>query len=157
LSWNKNVDYRRQLALSGRRKLVETLYRAAGLGLDGDLDRLNRGPSISATPAASDYMLRHYTPYARPAVPLVAVQAIGDGLTSPSMQRAYAEAAGKGARSLWVPKAGHCGFKPETVLATLHFLERRLDKGKWGERPAGFVDHVPAPMLRPCFRGRTCR
>jgi pimeloyl-ACP methyl ester carboxylesterase len=156
-SWNRGVDYRRQLVLSGRSELVRSLYRKAGIDLAADLARLNAGARIAAAPGAADYMMRHYTPDARPAVPLLAVQAVGDGLTSPSMQQAYADAAGPRARALWVPQAGHCGFKTETVIAALHYLEARLASGRWGDRPAGFVEHKPAPMLRPCFRGTPCR
>lgn len=156
-SWNVGVDYRRQLALSGRREMVAALYRAAGLDLDADLARLEAAPRIAATPKAVRYMMAHYTPNARPTVPLLAVQAIGDGLTSPSLQRGYVEAARGDVRSLWVRGAGHCRFTPQTVLASLRYLDTRLTRGRWPARPAGFVDHTPPPMLRPCVRGGRCR
>ncbi len=156
-SWNVGVDYHRQLALSGRREMVAALYRAAGLDLDADLARLQAAPRIAAAPKAVRYMTAHYTPNARPAVPLVAVQAIGDGLTSPSLQRGYVEAARGDVRSLWVRGAGHCTFTPQTVLASLRYLDARLTQGRWPAQPAGFVDHTPPPMLRPCVRGGRCR
>ncbi|MDB5719514.1 MAG: alpha/beta hydrolase [Alphaproteobacteria bacterium] len=156
-SWNRGIDYRAQLALSGRGTMIEALYREAGLDLAADLATLNRGATIRADPKAVDYMTRHYGPNARPTVPLVAIQAVGDGLTSPSMQRAYTEAAGNGAKSLWVAQAGHCPFKPATALAGLHYLEARLARGAWAAKAAGFVDNMPPRMLRPCFRGRRCR
>lgn len=157
-SWNTGIDYRRQLARSGRRAMVEALYRKAGADLEGDLARLNAGARINAEPKAVDYMLRHYTPTARPQVPLVAVQAIGDGLTSPSLQRAYAEAArGRDVRSLYVHAAGHCSFKPEVTLAAIRHLDQRLRTGRWGATPAAFVAHTPPPMLRPCVRGGVCQ
>lgn len=156
-SWTTGIDYRRQLELSGRRAMVAALYREAGLDLDADLKRLQTTLRISAKPRAVRYMMQHYTPNARPTVPLVAVQAVGDGLTSPSLQRGYAEAAGANVRSLWVGQAGHCTFTPETVLASIRYLEARLDSGRWPARPAGFVDHTPPPMLRPCVRGGRCK
>jgi pimeloyl-ACP methyl ester carboxylesterase len=156
-SWTTGIDYRRQLALSGRRAMVAALYRDAGLDLDADLKRLEATPRVAAKPGAVRYMMQHYTPDARPTVPLVAVQAVGDGLTSPSLQRGYAEAAGANVQSLWVREAGHCAFKPETVLASIRYLEARLDGGRWPARPAGFVDHTPPPMLRPCVRGGRCK
>jgi pimeloyl-ACP methyl ester carboxylesterase len=157
-SWSTGIDYRRQLTLSGRRPMVERLYRQAGLNLDADLARLNAAPRIAAKPAAVQYMMLHYTPNARPRVPLLAVQAIGDGLTSPSLQRGYAEAArGRDVQSLWLRQAGHCGFTPEQVLASIRHVEARLDKGRWPARPAGFVAYTPPPMLRPCVRGGACR
>lgn len=156
-SWTTGVDYRAQLERSGRRAIVEALYREAGIDLAADLAKLNAAPRIAAKPAAVGYMMRHYTPDARPAVPLVAVQAVGDGATSPSLQRGYAEAARGDVRSLWVHQAGHCTFRPETILASIRFLDARLAKGKWPAMPADFISHTPPPMLRPCIRGGRCR
>ena len=157
-SWNTGVDYRRQLMRSGRRALVEALYRQAGLDLDADLARLNAGARVTAQPGAVDSRMRHSTPDARPGVPLLAVQMIGDGLTSPSLQRGYAEAArGRDVRSLYVRGAGHCSFAPETVLASIRYIDARLAQGRWGKAPAALVTYTPPPMLRPCVRGKRCR
>lgn len=158
-SWNTGVDYRRQLDRSGRGAMVRALYARAGLNLDKDLAALNAGQRIVAAPGAVAYMTAHYTPNARPLMPLLAVQNIGDGLTSPSLQRAYLEAAaasGK-AEGLWVAGAGHCTFDTPTVLASIRHLAARLDGGRWPARPAGFVAYTPPPMLRPCVRGGVCR
>lgn len=160
-SSNTGIDYRAQLQLSERRAFVATLYAAAGLDLDLDLDALNAGQRVTADPAATRYMLDNYTPNAKPVVPTLAVQNIGDGLTSPSLQRAYLDAAAhrapRMASGLWVAAAGHCTFTTPTVLASLHQLEARLDTGKWPAPPAGFVAYVPPPMLRPCIRDGACR
>lgn len=157
-SWNTGIDYRRQLEKSGRSGLVGVLYRKAGLSLADDLARLNAGPRIGRSEPAAGYMQSHYTPVAKPAVPLLAVQAVGDGATSPSMQRAYGEAVdSRRFASLWLNQAGHCGFSAPQVLDSLHYLEQRLDSGRWAPRPAGFIAHRPPSMLRPCWRGRTCR
>lgn len=160
-SWNDGVDYRAQLARSGRGDMVRALYKAAGLDLDADIARLNAGPRVKADAKAVSYMTAHYTPNARPLVPILAVQNIGDGLTSPSLQRAYLEAAARNAPGraygLWVAGAGHCTFGTETVLASIKALEARLDSGRWPARPAGFVDYTPPPMLRPCVRGESCK
>ena len=156
-SWNTNVEYRAQLARSGRRAIVAALYRKAGLDLDADLARLDRGERVAAEPSAVEYMMQHYTPNARPTVPLLAVQMIGDGLTSPSMQRGYVEAArGRDVRSAYVRGAGHCTFTPEVTLAAIRYLEARLSQHRWGKAPAIFVRYTPPPMLRPCVRGKTC-
>ena len=156
-SWNTGIDYRAQLAKSGRRAMVAALYRDAGLKLDADLATLNAGKRIAADPKAVAYMRAHYTPNARPLVPLVAVQTIGDGLTAPAMQRGYAEAARGDVRSLYVNAAGHCTFDTAAVLATIRYLDTRIATGKWPQTPAAFVPHQPAPMLRPCWRGGKCR
>ncbi|MCP3729602.1 alpha/beta hydrolase [Sphingomonas sp. MG17] len=155
-SWNNGIDYRVQLAKSGRRGFVETLYREAGLKLDGDLARLNAGQRITADPRAVAYMMANYTPNARPLVPLLAVQTIGDGMTPPALQRGYAEAARGDVRSLYVRGAGHCAFDTGQVMASIRYLDQRLSRGKWNPAPAQFVPHVPAPMLRPCVRGGKC-
>lgn len=157
-SWNSDIDYRRQLDLSGRRRMVAALYRVAGLDLNADLARLNAGQRIAADPEAVAYMRANYTPTARPLVPLVAVQTIGDGATSPSMQRAYADAApGRMVRSVYVNGAGHCTIPPSAILASIQMLESRIETGRWPATPPQFVAHMPSPMLRPCFRGKTCR
>lgn len=156
-SWTAGVDYAAQLELSGRRAFVEALYQKAGINLEADLGALNNTPRTFAKPKAVDYMLAHYTPNARPRVPLLSVQAVGDGLTSPSLQRAYLEAASpKMAAGLWLDQAGHCNISAASALTALHHLEARLESGAWPARPAGTVDHTPAPMLRPCFRGKRC-
>lgn len=156
-SWNAGIDYRVQLDRSGRRPMVEALYRAAGLDLAKDLAALNAGERIKADPKAVAYMRANYTPNARPLVPLVAVQTIGDGLTAPALQRGYAEAARGDVRSLYTHAAGHCTFDTATVLSTIRYLDARIDAGKWPTMPSEFVMHQPAPMLRPCWRGRACR
>jgi pimeloyl-ACP methyl ester carboxylesterase len=157
-SWNTGIDYTAQLARSGRRSFVAALYRRAGLNLRADLARLQRAPRLAATPGAVDYMMRHYTPNARPLVPLVSLQTIGDGMTSPSLQRAYADAAPpRMVSSLWLDAAGHCGMSKEAALGAIRHLERRLDTGAWPARPAGTIAHIAAPMLRPCVRGKRCK
>ncbi|QOV95632.1 alpha/beta hydrolase [Novosphingobium sp. ES2-1] len=162
-SWNTGVNYARQLDRSGRRPFVEAMYRKAGLSLSRDLATLARAPRVSAKPSAVRYMLDNYTPSARPRVPLVSLQAVGDGLTSPSLQRAYADAAPPAMmQPLWHRGAGHCRLPPEQVLAAIAHLEQRVASGKWPARPTQFVDHTPPPMLRPCLRqegpsGPRCR
>jgi pimeloyl-ACP methyl ester carboxylesterase len=156
-SWNTGIDYRAQLAKSGRGAFVAALYAQAGLKLDDDLARLNAGERVKANPRAVAYMMANYTPNARPLVPLLAVQTIGDGLTPPALQRGYAEAAkGRDVRSLYVSDAGHCTFDTRQVMASIRHLDARLSQGRWRAPPAVFVPHTPAPMLRPCVRGRKC-
>lgn len=157
-SWNTGIDYRRQLARSGRRGEVAALYSKAGLDLGADLAALNNAPRVAPRPSAVGYMRANYTPSARPRVPLLAVQAVGDGATSPSLQLGYKEAAPRRMfASLWAGQAGHCNFTAAQVVASIRFTEARLDTGRWPSRPEGFVAHRPAPMLRPCWRGRGCR
>jgi pimeloyl-ACP methyl ester carboxylesterase len=159
-SWNTQVDYREQLAKSGRGVMVEKLYRAANLDLAGDLDRLNAGPRVNATSHAVKYMLANYTPNGRPKVPVLAVQNIGDGLTSPSLQQDYLDATARRAPNmvsgLWTAAAGHCTFPTSTIISSIAHLEGRLSGGQWPARHDGFVPWSPPPMLRPCLRGGRC-
>lgn len=162
-SWNTGVDYAKVLDQTGRRPLVEAMYRKAGLSLSRDLAVLARAPRIAPKPAAVRYMMENYTPTAQPKVPIVSLQAVGDGVTSPSLQRAYIEAAPPTmASGLWSNSAGHCRFPAEQITAALGHLEARLDGGTWQPRPAAFIDHTPAPMPRSCIRrtgktGPACR
>ena len=157
-SWNENIDYAALLETSGRRDMVEQLYRTAGISLDADLATLAAAPRIAADPQAVQYMRINYTPFAQPRVPLLGVQAFGDGITSPSLQRGYAEYAPAALMdSQYVEQAGHCGFNEAQTLAAIRHLESRLDNGQWPDRAPPFADHEPAPMLRPCFQGKVCQ
>jgi pimeloyl-ACP methyl ester carboxylesterase len=156
-SWNTGIDYTALLNASGRRGLIEELYAKAGISLEADLATLAAAPRVSADKGAVEYMRSHYTPTANPKVPLLAVQAFGDGTTSPSLQRVYADnAPPKMMDSQYVQRAGHCSFSVEETLASVKRLEARLDSGKWPARAAPFVPHQPAPLLRACFQGKGC-
>jgi len=160
-SWNEAIDYREQLSRSGRKELVAALYAKAGLDLDADLQRLNAAPRIAAQPQAVQYMQQHYTPSGRLQSPLLAVQAIGDGLTSPSLQRAYVELARKVSgdsmiAAAWSHRAGHCSFAPDEIFASIKAIDQRVATGKWHIDPAfmnqgesKFIAYWPPPMLRP--------
>jgi pimeloyl-ACP methyl ester carboxylesterase len=160
-SWNTGVDYRRQLALSGRAAMVRRLYDAAGLDLDADLITLGKTQRVATNPGALAWMTANYTPNARPLVPLLAIQNIGDGVTSPSLQRAYAEASARNRpaniRALYVAGSGHCSFDTATVIDAIGMIEARIATQRWPRSPARFVNYTPPPMLRPCVRGGACR
>lgn len=169
-SWNTGVDYEDQLRQSGRRPLVEAMYAEASLSLEADLDRLNRTPRIEADPDAVEYMMRNFTPSGLIEVPVLTLHPIGDGVTSPSLAAGFAEtvrAAGRGdlVRSAWTERAGHCTSTPAEMRAALDALEDRLDTGRWSVSPdelnarareidpsvpPAFVEHTPAPLMRPC-------
>lgn len=160
-SWNDGTDYRKQLASSGRLPMVEALYTSAGLSLDDDLSKLDHAPRIKADPAAVDYMKRFYTPTGKPGIPMLAVQKIGDGMTSPSLQDNYAQAAdrqvpAKQFSSRWIAQPGHCDFSAADMLASVDLIRERLGTGAWPPIAAPFVQHTPAPMLRACIVGGTC-
>ena len=161
-SWNDGVDYAAQIEKSGRREFVEALYAEAELDLAADLKKLNEGARITAQAEHVAYMLENYTPSANPRVPLLAVQRIGDGMTSPALQDAYVQAAGENAgetmaKSLWIDAAGHCNFTQDEILSSIEIIASRLRDGAWPQdKKAMFLDYEAMPMLRPCFRGGAC-
>jgi pimeloyl-ACP methyl ester carboxylesterase len=169
-SWNTQVDYVQQLNLSGRRAMVEALYAKANLDLMADLRRLNAAPRISSQPHAVEYMLKNYTPTGRLKAPVLALQTIGDGMTSPSLQSAYidlaiARSGATMAASIWSERAGHCNFPQAELLTSILALDDRVSTGRWNvdtdalnarardlgfAEPAKFTNHSPPAMLRPC-------
>ncbi|MGH7105285.1 MAG: CocE/NonD family hydrolase [Acetobacteraceae bacterium] len=174
-SWNVGVDYRQQLALTGRREWVERWYRDAGLDLDRDLATLDASARISAAPDAVTYMRAHYAPSGVLEVPMLSMHTLGDGMTVPTQEQAYetaVRAAGNGANlaTAWVHRAGHCNFTPAEEIAALQTLIDRLDDGRWhasarelnaraqraGLGQSAFVDHHSAPFLRPCRQAQRC-
>lgn len=153
-SWNSNLDYRRLLARSGRRRWVEAYYRQSGLSLGRDLKTLNAAPRISADPQAVAYMRAHYVSSGALNVPLFSYHTIGDGLTSPVLEGVYAarvKGAGRGAnfRAGWVAAAGHCTFSPAEHIAALRAVESRLQSGLWEVTPDQLNSTTVAPELGP--------
>lgn len=167
-SWNADVDYAVQLAKSGRAAFVRDMYRRAGLDLDADLATLAKAPRIAAEARAVDYLRANYVPTGRLAVPVLALQTIGDGATVPATHgslREFVRAAGRD-RDLaeaWVRRAGHCTLTPPETIGALLALESRLDRGAWRTSPAdlaafakrvpgdaAFVVAKPGPLLRHC-------
>lgn len=155
-SWNTGVDYFRQLRKSGREEFVRQFYRKAGLDLDADLAALD-AQRVSASASAVDYMAAHYVPTASPAVPLLVVQALGDTVTSPSLQQGYAAAApARMVQSLYLAQGGHCQFSPNQLVDAIARMQHRLDTGRWRAPGPTYNSAQPAPLLRPCFQGDRC-
>ena len=153
-SWNSGVDYRALLDHSGRRRWVAAYYRQSGLSLGHDLETLDAAPRISANPRAVAYMRAHYAPSGELNVPLFSYHTIGDGLTSPVLEGAYAglvNRAGRAAelRTGWVAAAGHCTFSPAEHIIALKTLESRLQSGHWDVTPGQLNSILLAPDLGP--------
>jgi pimeloyl-ACP methyl ester carboxylesterase len=157
-SWNTGIDYVAQLAASGREEFIRYLYRQAGLDLSVDLASLSGTQRVGAKAPAVAYMAAHYVPTGRTKVPMLAVQALGDTVTSPSLQEGYAGIAkSRSMQSLYVAQSGHCTFTSEQVLAALDRLSQRLIRGKWPAPSPEYASEHPAPLLRPCFQSNRCR
>jgi pimeloyl-ACP methyl ester carboxylesterase len=177
-SWNVGVDYRRQLERSGEKPLVAALYRAAGLDLRADLDRLASAPRIQADPDAVAYAKANIAPSGEIAVPVLTMNTTGDPSAVPAHSRTYEQVVRRAGnadllRTTYVQAPGHCTFTAAEYLSALRTMEHRLDTGRWGntaspqamnrvaERsgvagPARFVDRDPGRLLRPCNAGEEC-
>ena len=170
-SWNTGIDYRQQLARSGRRLLVEAFYRRAGVDLDKDLDALAKAPRISPDATAVSYMRRNYVPSGDLKKPVLSIHTVGDAMTMVNYEQAYeamVTAAGKAGqlRLGFTKQAGHCTFNDAETVAAILTLESRIATGRWptgsivaplnqaaagaGLGAARFIDFTPAPFLRPC-------
>jgi len=77
--WNVGVDYRRQLARSSQTELVREAYRAAGLSLRDDLDRLRAAPRIAPDREAVAFMYRYGVVRGSTPVPVLTLHSTGDG------------------------------------------------------------------------------
>jgi len=136
VSWNTNVDYRKQLEHSPFRDEVKALYQAAGLSLDADLDTLRDTPRISADPEAVEYLEHNIIFNGRIHIPVLTMHTIGDGLVIVQNESAYkkvVDEAGNGEflRRTFVSRAGHCAFTPAETIAAVGTLLNRLNTGKW--------------------------
>jgi pimeloyl-ACP methyl ester carboxylesterase len=140
-SWNTDVNYRHQLAISIDRDEVEALYAAAGLSLDHDLDVLAHTPRIDASQPAMRY-LTHNIVFDGDVgdTPVLTIHTIGDGLVLNQDEQAYASIVNDRhqlLRQAFVDRAGHCTFTPAETIAALNALVQRVKTGRWsGVDPA---------------------
>jgi hypothetical protein len=134
----------------------------AGLGVDADalLAEMNASANYQADPSARDYLKKYaeYTGQVRR--PVLTIEDLGDGLTTPDGLSVLAEtyrAAGTDAllRETFVHGVGHCNFTPEQIAFAADALVSWIDGG---QRPAdgdfpeslGFVHgYQPAPWPQP--------
>jgi pimeloyl-ACP methyl ester carboxylesterase len=173
VSWNTNVDFKKQLEKSVDYAEVQALYKSAGLDLDTDLATLNATTRIKAKPSALDYLKQNIIYNGNIQVPVLTLHTKGDGLVVNENESAYKDAvdgAGNGQllRQLFVHRAGHCEFTPGETIVAFEALINRLDNGAWkglgagelnGEAnalgstynplPPSYFKFAPAPFLRP--------
>jgi pimeloyl-ACP methyl ester carboxylesterase len=137
-TWNKGVDYRRQLAESGQLAQVGQLYRRAGIDLHADLRLLTRTATVTADPAAHRWMSRTSTLSGRLDMPVLTLHTTDDGLVPVQHEQEYAEdvrrsGAGPLLRQAYVAHAGHCTFTTAELVAAVLTIETRVRTGHWGE------------------------
>ena len=135
-SWNTGIDYAAQLAASGKRPMVEALYRRAGLSLSADLATLARTPRIAADPAAIAYMRTNFVPSGMLRRPVLTLHTTGDGATMVTYEQAYAAAVARAGaspmlRQAYVMAPGHCTFNAAETVAGIEALDRRIATGRW--------------------------
>lgn len=154
-SWNLGIDYQQLLASSGRADLVNYLYAQAGVKVEDDLALLAKAPRVSASPQAVQYMQDNFTPSGDLKVPLFSMHTIGDGMTSPAMQFAYARQvqAKTGSDNVllaWIKRAGHCSQNEAEMVAAIHALETKLETGDW-HRSVAELNKTPVNGVPPAF------
>ncbi len=152
VGWNKGIDYRRLLELSGRKEMVAALYRKANLNLDLDLATLERAERITADPAALGRAepLMSYT--GRISRPIIIVD--NDDPVDPApLKLAYIETLKK-ARTLdlmrlcWVHGAGHGGQTGIDRAAGFVVLMNRIDTGKWSDTSPAAMNALAEKLAR---------
>jgi hypothetical protein len=134
--WNVGVDYGRQLARSSQSALVKRAYRAAGLDLQGDLERLAAAPRIAPDRDAVAFMYRYGVPTGRTPVPVLSLHSTGDGGAVPDQERWYARQVQRSGdprqlRQLYVDRGMHCSFSAAEEITALRTLFERIDSGRW--------------------------
>jgi len=135
-SWNTDVDYNQQLALSIDHAEVQALYEQAGLDLATDLEALNNAPRIAADPGALDYLSQNIIFNGQIQVPVLTLHTTDDEVVTVENEQAYADVvarAGNSAllRQIFVHRAGHGNFTEAETIAALQALNARLDTGTW--------------------------
>ena len=136
-SWNVGVDYRKLLT-GHRKKVVQSLYRQAGLSLDDDLKTINATPRIAPDAAATWFLREPSVNYSGALkVPVLTMMTIGDNLLPVTGIWALKEAARRAGsadmlRMTFTETVGHCQFSTAEVLAAVETMTRRLDTERWG-------------------------
>jgi pimeloyl-ACP methyl ester carboxylesterase len=151
VSWNTEVDYRRQLEHSIGRDQVRALYEAAGLDLDADLKVLNETVRISADPEAVHYLERNIIFDGEIHIPVLTLHTKGDGLVVVQNESAYKKVVdergnGEFLRRTFVDRAGHCAFTPAETIAAVQTLVNRLESGRWHDVDASDLNNAAAAL-----------
>jgi hypothetical protein len=138
-SWNVGVDYRRLLMRSVDLPEVAALYRAAGLDLSADLDRLTQTADVVADAYAIDAIRDTSVPTGSVSIPVLSLHTVADNLVPVQHEIGYAELvrrAGSGAylRQGFVDHVGHCNFTSAEMVAAVEALDFRVETGHWGGR-----------------------
>jgi pimeloyl-ACP methyl ester carboxylesterase len=134
-SFNVGVDYAQQLARSGQRDLVDRAYRAAGLNVRDDLQRLADAPRIAPDPRAVAWMYRFGVAAGTTPTPVVTLHGIAEGIIA-SDARWYGEQVRRFGnpdllRQLTVDRGDHGPFSAADEILALRALVDRVERGRW--------------------------
>ncbi|MFI6024404.1 alpha/beta hydrolase family protein [Amycolatopsis magusensis] len=148
-AWNVGVDYGRQLARSSQRGLVEEAYRAAGLDVRDDLERLAAEPRIAADPWATGYMYRYAVPHGITPAPVLTLHNTGDGGASTDQENWYsgqvaARGGGDRLRQVFSARGNHCAFSGAEEIVSLQTMFARVETGKWPDTGADALNSAAA-------------
>jgi len=144
-SWNKGVDYAKQLQKSVDYAEVQALYENAGLDLNADLQALNNASRVVAKKSALSYLEQNIIFDGAIAIPVLTMHTKGDGLVVVEDETAYKQVVDRennGAllRQTFVHRAGHCEFTPAETIVAFEGLVQRLDSGNWPDLTSGALN-----------------
>jgi pimeloyl-ACP methyl ester carboxylesterase len=136
-SWNAGVDYRALLQHADERDQVVALYRAAGLDLDADLDRLTASAAVTADEDALQTARATSELTGDLQVPVLSLHTTHDVLAPVQVEEEYAETVRQAGaqrllRQAFVHRLGHCQFTPAELVAAVEALDERVATGRWG-------------------------
>jgi pimeloyl-ACP methyl ester carboxylesterase len=167
-TFNTGVGYAAGLKRLSGARLVERLYKKAGLNLQADLQALAKAPRIAPEPAPIS-VLSYQIYGAHLQKPIITMHASGDPISPIDATEALTSelrSAGKAdlVRQVYTNAAGHCPFSPAETLAVTERLVARLNGGRWQATDAAtmnklaqsyaagetrFIVYKPNPFLRP--------
>ena len=144
-SWNVGVDYANLIAESASYRQIQALYRAAGLNLTADENKLTAHADIYPDVAALRKLTATAVPSGWLSVPELTLHTISDQLAPlafESWYRGQVQAAGDGAllRQAYVKSIGHCNFTPSELVAGLQTVQQRVNSGRWPSTTAAALN-----------------
>lgn len=140
-TWNAGVDYRRLFQHSEDRRAVARLYKAAGLDLKADLNRLTATADVTADPGSVEALTASSALTGDLQVPVFTMHTIVDRLAPVQVEEEYGEDVrlqGDSAllRQTFVDRGDHCNFTPAEIVAGITVLEDRVLSGHWSAESA---------------------
>ncbi|WP_194396839.1 alpha/beta hydrolase family protein [Microbacterium atlanticum] len=136
-TWNAGVDYQKLFAQSADRRLVQELYRQAGLDLKADLATLTATADVVADPGSVETLRASSGLMGDLQVPVISLHTLDDVLAPVQVEQEYAEDVRTAGdrnllRQFQVDRVGHCSFTPAEIAAGIEALQDRVESGNWG-------------------------